>query len=302
MKRLRFLSVPLAGLLTTPLLVSLATAPASASAASTASDMPVLVDVRAAHHPGFDRVVFEFAGDLPYDTDVRWVRKVIQDGSGKVARVAGRRLLQVRFEGVDAHDSDGNPTVPGRTAHALPNVITTVLAGDFEGVVTYGVGLAKKTSYEVSTLSDPSRVVLDIRAKFDTEWRKVYFVDAENYADGDKPYLRSVLRRVRPSAPATAVLDRLFAGPTRAEKRDGLRLVRSKARSFADLQISANGVARVRLTGGCSSGGSTLTVADEIRRTLKQFSTVDWVKIYDPAGRTQTPKGRSDSIPECLEP
>lgn len=302
MKRLRFLSVPLAGLLTTPLLVSLAPAPAAASAASTTPAMPVLVDVRAAHHPGFDRLVFEFAGDLPHDTDIRRVRKVIQGGSGKAARVAGRRLLQVRFEGVDAHDSDGKPTVPGRRAYALPNVMTTVLASDFEGVVTYGVGLAKKTSYEVSTLSDPSRVVLDIRAKFDTEWRKVYFVDAENYAEGDEPYLRAVLRRVRPAAPATAVLDRLFAGPTRAEKRDGLRLVRSKARSFADLEISANGVARVRLTGGCGSGGSTLTVADEIRRTLKQFSTVDWVKIYDPAGRTQTPKGRSDSIPECLEP
>jgi hypothetical protein len=61
-------------------------------------------------------------------------------------------------------------------------------------------------------------------------------------------------------------------------------------------------VARLRLTGGCSSGGSTASIANEISPTLKQFSTVDFVKIYDPAGRTETPNGLSDSIPFCLEP
>jgi len=30
--------------------------------------------------------------------------------------------------------------------------------------------------------------------------------------------------------------------------------------------------------------------------------SVDWVKIYDPAGTTENPTGHVDSIPECLEP
>ena len=72
------------------------------------------------------------------------------------------------------------------------------------------------------------------------------------------------------------------------------------ATGFTGLSITGR-VARVRLTGGCSSGGSTFTIADEAYPTLKQFATVDFVKIYDPAGHTERPSGSSDSIPFCLE-
>jgi hypothetical protein len=106
---------------------------------------------------------------------------------------------------------------------------------------------------------------------------------------------------VIPPGTARGALLRLFAGPTQAELTAGLRFVGSGATGFADLSIS-NQIARVRLTGGCDSRGSTFTVANLITPTLKQFSTVRWVKIYDPAGNTERPTGNSDSIPECLEP
>jgi hypothetical protein len=54
--------------------------------------------------------------------------------------------------------------------------------------------------------------------------------------------------------------------------------------------------------GGCSSGGSTVTIAGEIMPTLRQFATVDWVKIYGPGGHTADPTGPTDSIPDCLNP
>jgi hypothetical protein len=56
------------------------------------------------------------------------------------------------------------------------------------------------------------------------------------------------------------------------------------------------------MTGGCGSGGSTFTVAQEIIPTLTQFPTVQYVKILDPDGNTEEPDGPSNSIPECLEP
>jgi hypothetical protein len=56
------------------------------------------------------------------------------------------------------------------------------------------------------------------------------------------------------------------------------------------------------MLGGCSSGGSTVSLAGEAVPALKQFPNVSWVKILDPDGNTETPLGRSDSIPECLEP
>jgi hypothetical protein len=77
--------------------------------------------------------------------------------------------------------------------------------------------------------------------------------------------------------------------------------VRSAAWGFDHLSISG-GIARLRLTRGCSSGGSTTTVANEIVPTLKQFPSVDWVKISGPGGHTEQPTGPSDSIPGCLEP
>jgi hypothetical protein len=36
--------------------------------------------------------------------------------------------------------------------------------------------------------------------------------------------------------------------------------------------------------------------------TLRQFDSVDWVKVYGPAGHTADPTGPSDSIPDCLNP
>ena len=270
------------------------------ASAPAAPAVPTLVGIRAAHHPDVDRVVFEFRGGVPADVRVRYVDRLIADGSGLPVRIAGRAVLQVRFEAADAHDGSG-ATAPARRTFALPNVMTTVRSGDFESVLTYGIGLAKRTHVETSTLTGPSRVVVDIRAAFPTVDRRVYFLDQDRFVDNQEPFFVPRSRPVRVSGPAVGVLDRLFAGVLPREHAQGLRLLRSEATSFADLGVS-DGIARVRLTGGCSSGGSTVTIAGSIMPTLRQFGTVDWVKIYGPGGHTAEPNGPSDSIPGCLNP
>ena len=268
--------------------------------AADAPGTPTLVAIRASHHPGFDRIVYEFDGSVPTSHEVRYVDKLVGDASGLPVPIAGRAILRVRFEPAQAHDAQGS-TVPERKAFPLPNIMTTVRAGDFEAVTTYGIGLAKRTPFQVSTLQNPSRVVIDIRAAFRTVNRKVFFFNRDNFVDNIAPFFSPRLRPVRPLSPATGVMDRLFAGPLASERADGLRLLRSHATGYADLAI-ADGVARVRLTGGCNSDGSTVTVAGEIMPTLRQFANVDWVKIFDPAGSTETSTGHTDSIPACLEP
>ncbi len=262
--------------------------------------VPTLVGIRAAHRPGFDRLVFTFDGGLPASRRVAYVPQLLADGSGLPVPVAGRAVLRVRFSSAKAHDATG-PTVPARLAFPLSNAMTTVRAGDFESVATYGVGLAKRTPYTVSTLRHPPRVVVDVRAAFPTVSRKVFFFQAGNFARGTEPYFVPRPRPVRPLTPATGVLDRLFAGPLPAERADGLRLLRSGATGFTKLSI-ADRIARVQLTGDCSSGGSTATIAGEIMPALRQFPTVDWVKIYAPDGTTERPNEPRDSIPFCLEP
>ena len=283
-----------------PLLLGTPQGRASTAASATATT-PRLVGIRAAHHPGFDRVVFEFAGSVPSRRHVGYVSALIADPSGQRVRIAGRAILSVSLSQAVAHDGAGHATAPDRIAFALPDVLTVVRSGDFEGVVSHGIGLAKRTSFHVFAHTHPSRVVIDIRTPFRTVTKRVYFANPARFAANTPPFVSPALRPVLPGTPATGVMDRLLAGPTAKEQAAGLRLQRSGASGFAGLSIHAP-VARVRLTGGCSSGGSTFTVADEIFPTLKQFSTVDFVKIYDVAGHTGSPTGDSDSIPACLNP
>jgi hypothetical protein len=265
--------------------------PATATAGVQRAAPPVLTSVQARHVGNVDRVVFRFSGGVPATVYAEWVDTLVHDGSGLPVRVAGARVLSVVMNGAVAHDQDG-ATVRSRTAFALPNVITAVSAGDFEGSVSFGLGVQKQTSFQVRTQTH--RVVVEVGAAFPTGMRKVWFVDKDGSA-------AAVSRPVPSAAPAAAVLHSLFAGPQPSERANGLRLVRSRAWGFDHLSI-AGGIARLRLTRGCSSGGSTITVANEIVPTLKQFPSVDWVKIYGPGGHTEQPSGNSDSIPTCLEP
>jgi len=269
--------------------------------AATAVTVPTLVGIRASHHQTYDRVVFEFTGGVPSRHDVRYVSQLLGDASGLPVRISGRAILAVRMSPADAHTASGTATAPARVTFALPNVLTVVRAGDFEAVTTYGIGLAKREPFVVRTLHHPDRLVVDVQAAFPTVQKKVYLFNQARYLANTEPFFTPVLRPVRPATPGIGVLDRIFAGPTPAEHARGLRLLRSEATGWTDLRTDY-GIARVRLTGGCSSGGSTVTVAGEIMPTLRQLSYVDHVKIYDPQGLTETPWGHSDSIPECLEP
>jgi hypothetical protein len=277
------------------------TATGVVTAAAAPPTVPTLVGIRAAHHPTFDRVVFDFTGGLPASRRAEYVPSLIGDPSGLPVPIAGRAILRVRFSSADAHDDAGRATAPARVAFPLPNVLTAVRAGDFEAVTTYGIGLAQRQPFRLFTLTNPDRVVLDVDAAFPTVQRRVYFFDADRFAANQQPFYVPVLRPVLPLSPATGVMDRLFAGPTAGERSGGLRFLASGATGFTGLTIS-QGIARVRLTGGCSSGGSTETIAGEIFPTLRQFGSVDFVKIYDPSGHTERPTGAVDSIPECLEP
>jgi len=274
----------------------LAGGPGPAAAPVAQPQVATLVAIRAAQHPTYDRLVFEFSGPLP-DDDVRFVSQVVQDASGASVPMVGDALLRVRFSPAAGHDDSGRVTFGAlRRTFALPNLIQVNAAGDFESVLSFGVGLAQAASFRTFTLTGPSRVVIDIDNQFRTVPAQVYFVDN---AAGQQP--RAVSRPVIPPATARGALQRLFAGPTQEEQAQGLTFVNSGAGGFAMLTIT-DGVARVLLTDDCASHGSTITIAGEIMPTLKQFTSVQWVKIFDPTGQTERPTGNVDSIPFCLEP
>jgi hypothetical protein len=138
------------------LVLALAATPAGAQST------PTLVDVRAGRHPGFDRVVFEFQGAVP-EHHVRYVDQLVEDGSGTPVSVAGSADPEVVFPGANAHEEDGTPSVsPRRFSPGLTAVKEVAQIGDFEAVVSYGIGLDRRRPLTVSTLSGPSRLVIGV--------------------------------------------------------------------------------------------------------------------------------------------
>lgn len=123
-----------------------------------------LAAVRAAGHPGYDRLVFQFAGPLPAVHSVSWAPRVVADASGKPLSLGGKAFLRVLFTPASAHTDAGRPTYAGPlpTQFDLPVLRSVKLAGDFEDVLSFGVGLWDKAPLHVFTLTAPPRLVVDI--------------------------------------------------------------------------------------------------------------------------------------------
>jgi hypothetical protein len=282
--------------------LSASTITTATAAAAAAPVVPALVQISAQHHYGHDTLVFQFRGGVPASYSAKYVRGVTADPSGLPVNVVGSALLQVRFSSAAGHNAKGVVTYgPAQRTYALPELIQVVKAGDFESVLSFGVGVAKTEPFRMYALHKAGQVVLDIRAPYWTVPVRDYFLNINRFATGRGPLTQAVYRQVIPPATAFGALQRLFAGPTQAEQARGLRFVSSGATGFKILSIR-DGVARIQLTGKLRSGGSTFTIANEIMPTLKQFPSVHWVKIYDRNGHTERPFGHSDSIPFSLEP
>ncbi len=130
----------------------------------------------------------------------------------------------------------------------------------------------------------------------------VFFVDKRRFDAGAPPYEVAGKRWVLSNNIPGNVLTQYFKGPGLTERYTyGWIAIYSGATGYSKLAIT-DGIARVYLTGQCNSQGATYTIADVLRVNLKQFSTIQFVKIYDQNGNTEIPDGNQDSIPACLEP
>ena len=133
--------------------------------------LPVLVQIQVGDHPseGFSRITFAFRGPTP-SYEVGYVSRVESDGSGAPVDLPGNAFLSVRFNPAQGHDSSGRSTVsaPARTI-GYPSLRGWAPAGDFEGYLSFGLGLQTTGSrlplrLAESTRPDGTRVVsVDVR-------------------------------------------------------------------------------------------------------------------------------------------
>lgn len=124
-------------------------------------------DLRMGVHPengGWERIVFEFAGDAWPPGTVQYVDGANACASGQpIAGLTGKAILQVAFTSAQSHDDLGKPTLPGEIKGPGKTVLSGLRSCDFEGHLTYVFGLSVVEPFKVTTLSNPPRVVIDVK-------------------------------------------------------------------------------------------------------------------------------------------
>lgn len=123
---------------------------------------------RAAGHPGFDRFVLEFAGNVVPHWSVHRMPSATfyYDGSGKELVLPGTSGLQLYVDATawDFENEQSTFTGPGRFKPNSTNVLTEAANnGDFEGITSWALGLKQTSCYHVLELSNPPRLVIDIK-------------------------------------------------------------------------------------------------------------------------------------------
>ena len=125
-----------------------------------AEPLPTLYAIGAGQHPSdsppYDQLSFRFNGAFP-SYDISFVPELVADGSGLPVPMPGTgAILKVVFHGAQAHTADGksstiktSPT-PSIGYRALTSYAP---AGDFEGVLSYGIGVGRP-----GTTAPPTRV------------------------------------------------------------------------------------------------------------------------------------------------
>lgn len=131
-----------------------------------------LVDVRVGTHEGYDRLTFEFA---PADASssgpfviphyrVESQDTVTEDGSGLPVAMDGTSFAGVVFWGASGWDVDGRQTYlgPSDLRPGFETLSELRRTGDYERVLSWGIGMAGPSCWQVSVLQDPPRLVVDL--------------------------------------------------------------------------------------------------------------------------------------------
>jgi hypothetical protein len=139
--------------------------PVEATPAPGGPTTALLLAVRTAEQGTFDRITFEFEGGLP-GYSVQYVEPpIIADASGLEVDIEGSAFIQMRMEPAAGHDPEtGDETYVGalELKPDLPSLLEAERTGDFEGVLTWVLGVSEEADFRVWTLDGPPRLMVDV--------------------------------------------------------------------------------------------------------------------------------------------
>lgn len=137
------------------------------SAAEGSGPPLTLTDVRIGAHDGFDRIVFELAGDGQAGWQVGFTGAPRSQGSGRPVDVPGHAVLGITLTNI-ALPGDAVPGVqpwegPDRLPADAGAVLDTLVPDTlFEGRYTFFAGLDQQRPFAVGQLTAPQRIVVDL--------------------------------------------------------------------------------------------------------------------------------------------
>ena len=133
--------------------------------------VPELVQISVGSHPAesgerpFERISFTFTTAFP-SYRFEFASKLVSDPGGKVIPLDGQDVLEIVFTQAQAHTADGtHSSIVSQPAPRIgyPRMADYAQAGDFEGVLTYGIGITRPVphsnpqfavrAYEVETVA-----------------------------------------------------------------------------------------------------------------------------------------------------
>lgn len=124
-----------------------------------------ITGVRIGTHEGFDRVVLDLSGD---DPELGWVAEFTteprEDPSGNLVDMEGKAFIDVDVSGIawteQPAERYGGSGVSGKGTVAVTEVR---FGGLFEGHQQVLIGLRQQTEFRAFVLSDPARIVIDVK-------------------------------------------------------------------------------------------------------------------------------------------
>ena len=120
-----------------------------------------LTGIRAATHEGFTRVVLEFSGEgTPGVWSAAWTDEAVGQGRGLPIQVEGEAVLDLVIDGTPMTASE-NPYPSGM--HTRAGDLDVVSDGTFEDNTHVVIGAPAARQFQIGFLSDPVRMVIDIR-------------------------------------------------------------------------------------------------------------------------------------------
>jgi hypothetical protein len=111
--------------------------------------VPELVQIKVGAHPAapgdraYNRISFTFTNAFP-SYQIAFASNLVSDGSGQAIPLGGQGVLKIVFAGAQAHTADGTKSsIISRPSSSIgfQRMTDYAQAGDFEGVLSYGIGI-----------------------------------------------------------------------------------------------------------------------------------------------------------------